>query len=417
MANNNKLKIFVSAYACEPNLGSEIGVGWHWVLQMSQYFELWVLTRKSNRSSVEAWIAENPVYKNIHFIYFDLPYYLRFWKKGMRGVRLYYNIWQWCTNSIVKQTMKSHDINIFHHLTYGNALWYVSSYGQKQFFVWGPIGGAETIPAEFSKHYNFKGRLIEFLRRAVVKGLKLNRGFNKRCNNANLIFCKTDSTFNNIPERFRDKAQLFTDVAVNIKETSIFSNRMKDLDKTIRYFAVGSLVQWRGFDILIEAFVKAVQKNRDIRLEILGKGPDRGRLNDLIKKRNMGSFITLSGEVSMEEYYQKMANCDVVVNSSLKEGAVTTAFDSMSFGKSLICIDTGGYTRYFNNEYAVVIPRTSRDELISSLVDGIIQLTEREERLQKGKKAKELGLQFDWNKKGQNIYNEIETCYRQFNKE
>ncbi len=37
-----KLKIFVSAYACEPNLGSEIGVGWNWVLQMSKYFELYV---------------------------------------------------------------------------------------------------------------------------------------------------------------------------------------------------------------------------------------------------------------------------------------------------------------------------------------------------------------------------------------
>ena len=42
-----KLKIFVSAYACEPGMGSEIGVGWHWVLEMSKYFELWVLTRES----------------------------------------------------------------------------------------------------------------------------------------------------------------------------------------------------------------------------------------------------------------------------------------------------------------------------------------------------------------------------------
>ena len=33
----SKLKIFVSAYACEPGLGSEIGVGWHWVLEMSEY--------------------------------------------------------------------------------------------------------------------------------------------------------------------------------------------------------------------------------------------------------------------------------------------------------------------------------------------------------------------------------------------
>ena len=71
----------MSAYACEPHLGSEIGVGWHWVIEMSKYFELWVLTRKSNQSNIETWIATHP-YESINFIYFDLPYYLRFWKKG-----------------------------------------------------------------------------------------------------------------------------------------------------------------------------------------------------------------------------------------------------------------------------------------------------------------------------------------------
>ena len=42
--NASKIKIFVSAYACEPGKGSEIGVGWHWVLEMRKYFELLVMT-------------------------------------------------------------------------------------------------------------------------------------------------------------------------------------------------------------------------------------------------------------------------------------------------------------------------------------------------------------------------------------
>ena len=69
---NDHLKIFVSAYACEPASGSEIGVGWHWVLEMSKRFELWVLTRESNRHNIEPWISEHPEYGNIHWLYFDL---------------------------------------------------------------------------------------------------------------------------------------------------------------------------------------------------------------------------------------------------------------------------------------------------------------------------------------------------------
>lgn len=125
-----KQKIFVSAYACEPGLGSEIGVGWHWVLEMSKYFDLWVLTRRSNQHTIEPWVVEHPEYNHICFLYYDLPKWARFWKKGMRGVRLYYTLWQWLTDSIVRRTMQENDIEIYHLLTYGNALWPVSSYGK-----------------------------------------------------------------------------------------------------------------------------------------------------------------------------------------------------------------------------------------------------------------------------------------------
>lgn len=85
---NKRLKIFISAYACEPGLGSEIGVGWHWVLEMSKYFELWVLTRQSNRHTIEPWIAEHPEYSDIHFLYYDWPKWARFWKKECVGCGL-----------------------------------------------------------------------------------------------------------------------------------------------------------------------------------------------------------------------------------------------------------------------------------------------------------------------------------------
>ena len=407
----NKIKIFVSAYACEPNLGSEIGVGWHWVLEMSKYFDLWVLTRQSNQASIEAWLIENPCYNNIHFIYYDLPYYLRFWKKGMRGVRTYYSIWQKVTNSIVKRTMQKNDIKIYHLLTYGNAIWSVSKYGQKQFFIWGPTSVGDGIPHEYTRHYGRKSQIIEKLRRLSVKTLPFNKGFHRRCKDANLIFCKTETTFNNIPEAYRSKALVFTDVAVETINTSNYVCTRENTDKTIKYYAVGRLDAWRGFDLLIEAFAEAFKLNSNIRLEILGKGTDKNRLQELIKKYQLDAVILLGGQVSMEEYYQKMANCDVVVNPCLKEGAVTTAFDSMSFGKPLICIETGGYTRFFNNDYAVLITQTSREEVISKLTDGILQLTDSEERKLKGAKAKEIGKQFGWHWKGELIYKEIKNNF------
>ena len=401
----NKLKIFVSAYACEPGLGSEIGVGWHWVLEMSKYFELWVLTRQSNRHTIEPWIGEHPEYSHIHFLYYDWPKWARCWKKGMRGVRTYYNIWQTCTNRIVKQTMQENGIEIFHHLTYGNAMWKVSSYGQKQFFIWGPTGGLETIPKAYSDYYKFRSRVIERVRRMAVNWMKRNIGFKKRCKNADLILCKTDITRMQIPAKYRDKAILFTDVAVDEKQMAQTLSIQKN--NCTEFVAVGRLDSWRGFDLAIEAMAMAVKQNKQIHLTIIGRGTDEKRLKQIISEYNLENFVTMAGNVDMETYYNYMQKSDAVINASLKEGAVTVSFDSMAMGKPLVCIDTTGYTRYFSSDYAMIVQRESRADTIRHLSDGILALTDESRRKEMGERARQAGKQFTWQTRGEEIHRTI----------
>ena len=46
------MKILVSAYACEPNKGSEPGVGWNFVKELAKKHNTIVLTRKNNKELV-----------------------------------------------------------------------------------------------------------------------------------------------------------------------------------------------------------------------------------------------------------------------------------------------------------------------------------------------------------------------------
>ena len=88
-------RILLSAYACEPGRGSEAEVGWMWATELAAAgHEVWVITRTANRIAIEASLAEQHR-PRLHFAYYDLPRWARGWKRGERGVHLYYALWQW----------------------------------------------------------------------------------------------------------------------------------------------------------------------------------------------------------------------------------------------------------------------------------------------------------------------------------
>ncbi len=419
MTNDERLKIFVSAYACEPGLGSEIGVGWHWVLEMSRYFELWVLTRESNRHTIEPWVEEHPEYGGIHFLYYDWPRWARCWKKGLRGVRTYYNLWQMCTDRIVRRTMRENGIRIFHHITYGNVLWKVSAYGQRQFFIWGPVGGLETIPAEYSRRYDGKSRVIELVRRLAAGMARYNMGLRRRCRHADLILCKTEITRQALPERARRKAILFTDVATDVSAASSISSgtpNASPADKAAgaptEFITVGRMDAWRGFDLAVEAVARVAKEGKKVRLTIVGGGKGLVRLQNKIKELKIEQMVTLTGLVEMEEYQRLMQRADVVVNPALKEGAVTVSFDAMAMGKPLICIDTTGFTRYFDESFSIVVPRTGRNDVVNNLAKAMMELTDKRRICEMGSLAQQAASKISWQKHGEEIREAIIKAYK-----
>jgi hypothetical protein len=114
-----RLNILVSAYACEPDKGSEPGIGWNQVCQTARFHEVWVVTRSNNRAQIEKALALDPM-ANVHWIYCDLPQWLIFWKKGMRGARLYYYLWQLNALRLARKYHREIKFDIVHHVTFGN---------------------------------------------------------------------------------------------------------------------------------------------------------------------------------------------------------------------------------------------------------------------------------------------------------
>ena len=112
------LTLLLSCYACEPNRGSEPGVGWAWALGMAKRHETWILTRANNRSAIEIELDRLgiPEPERPRFVYVDLPKWLRCLKKSrVVPVSLYYLLWQFAARRAWDRSGVR--VDVIHHVT------------------------------------------------------------------------------------------------------------------------------------------------------------------------------------------------------------------------------------------------------------------------------------------------------------
>jgi hypothetical protein len=87
--------ILATAYDINPYKGSESGTGWNFVYQISRFNKVIAITRKNNKENIDRYIIQHKINTSqLIFYYYDLPYWMRFWKRGVRGSSIYFYLWQ-----------------------------------------------------------------------------------------------------------------------------------------------------------------------------------------------------------------------------------------------------------------------------------------------------------------------------------
>jgi len=87
-------------------------------------------------------------------------------------------------------------------------------------------------------------------------------------------------------------------------------------DGLIRILHAGRLVAKKGVDDLIKAFHILVQEFPNIRLGIVGDGPEREPCIDLIETYKLGHVVTYQGALPFEDVKLSMQSCDIFVLNS-----------------------------------------------------------------------------------------------------
>jgi glycosyltransferase involved in cell wall biosynthesis len=105
---------------------------------------------------------------------------------------------------------------------------------------------------------------------------------------------------------------------------------------------IGNLIPRKGFRTAISAIEIARRDVPDIKLEIIGGGPDKSVLSSIIKEKGLESHVSLLGRMPDLELRKKLASSAIFCHASYSEGYSHTIVEGMASGKPVVCTDIAG---------------------------------------------------------------------------
>jgi glycosyltransferase involved in cell wall biosynthesis len=113
-------------------------------------------------------------------------------------------------------------------------------------------------------------------------------------------------------------------------------------DGLLEILYVGSLLKIKGVKYLLKALPMIKRAVPDIRLRIIGEGPEKNNLLRLSTHLKIGGSVEFLGFIEHDELPFFFQNCDVFCFPTLGEPFGTVVIEAMACGKPVIAVNIGG---------------------------------------------------------------------------
>jgi glycosyltransferase involved in cell wall biosynthesis len=391
------MKVLVSAYACEPDKGSEPGVGWNWAKTISAKHDVWVLTKANNKASIERELSQRPI-TGVHFEYVDIPRFLSFWKKGQRGVRTYYYIWQFFALARAIKLNREIRFDLGHHVSFVNDYVFTFLSLMPVPFIWGPIGSNAKIPFQLIK--SSKARAALRLRLLVQGFLRwIDPLYWMSVLRAKKILVINRDVANLGPLRWLGKGKTLIESAIGIENLQSVDDQTREPKTVLNILYVGRLLPIKGAHLAFDGFSRIIGAIPSACLTFIGYGPLKSAIEKTARDLGLSDNVRVLSWMSRREVLSAMDRADIFLFPSM-EGSGMVVLEALAMGKPVVCLDFGGPGQFVNADCGIKICVGDYETVTKDLGSALVRLARDEgirQRLADG--ARVHASSFHWSHK------------------
>jgi glycosyltransferase involved in cell wall biosynthesis len=150
----------------------------------------------------------------------------------------------------------------------------------------------------------------------------------------------------------------------------------------IRLITVGALIHDKAQHFMIEALAQLVAKFPQLRMDIIGAGPERKRLEQLARDLGVAEVVDFKGYVEDEqELYSLLQGADIFILSSVTEGFPRAIYEALAMRLPVVTTSVGGIPYLLRDGINARVVPAGDCVSLANAVDDIIANGDQRRRL------------------------------------
>lgn len=261
-------------------------------------------------------------------------------------------------------------------------------------FILGPVNGGLRWPPGFRSELGREREWLTYVRNAY-RALPFLRSTYK---NSAAILASFRHTIEDLPSGNDARVIDFPEVGIDPDLFFSAQDRPTRDRKTILF--VGRFVPYKLPLVVVQAFVD-FPALRQHRLVMIGDGPERPAIEQLIAANGLQGCVELTGWRSQSEVGAALKEADVFAFPSIRELGAGAVVEAMAAGLACVVVDYGGPAQLIDADRGVKIPLGSRPELTRNFGEALQRLVADRHTTQRlGRAAREHAMQhYTWDQK------------------
>jgi colanic acid/amylovoran biosynthesis glycosyltransferase len=140
-------------------------------------------------------------------------------------------------------------------------------------------------------------------------------------------------------------------------------------DGVFSVVTVGTLIWIKGHEWALQAIRRLADRGLNVRLDIIGDGPDRPRVLYTIADLNLQDRVQCLGSQAPEEVLRRIQQADAFLLSSLSEGISNAALEAMACGVPVVTTHCGGMSEAVTDGVeGFVVPLRDAEAMAAALL-------------------------------------------------